>query len=210
MPRRSGLVPPGHGLSPGSSRQLLQRGAILALLAALTLAACAPRIVPAQVGVGPLPHVTDRRPLEWARREANLVVVRESCRTATVYRRGEWVQTFRELSFGRTEGDKLHEGDKRTPLGLYRIAAGRRHARWARFLLLDYPNLRDIERTAEARAAGRIHAGTGGSIGIHGTDSPLLNRAAVDWTLGCISLQNQDVIELERLVPVGTPVVVLP
>ncbi len=187
----------------------LDRVAAAGLVLALGVG-CTAAVRPVSPPPQSLPDVTDRRPVAWGRAEPHLVVVRQSCRTATLYRHGQWVRTFRDLAFGRADGDKIEEGDKRTPLGLYRIAARRTHARWARFLLIDYPNLRDVERNAEARAAGRASAGTGGSVGIHGSDAPLLNRTGVDWTLGCISLRNGDVIELEGLVPVGTPVVVLP
>jgi lipoprotein-anchoring transpeptidase ErfK/SrfK len=51
---------------------------------------------------------------------------------------------------------------------------------------------------------GDDYAGVGGAIGIHGTDRPTLNAKNVDWTLGCISLQNRDMDELASLVPEGT------
>ena len=47
-----------------------------------------------------------------------------------------------------------------------------------------------------------------GAVGIHGTDNPGLNARGVDWTWGCISLQNADIDDLARLVPVGTLVLI--
>jgi lipoprotein-anchoring transpeptidase ErfK/SrfK len=47
-------------------------------------------------------------------------------------------------------------------------------------------------------------------VGIHGTDSPVLNLGDVNWTLGCISLNNDDIAEMARLLPVGTLVVINP
>ena len=88
---------------------------------------------------------------------------------------------------------------------------GRRlHPRWSRFLLLDYPNAADRAANQAAREAGRTNSGPGGAIGIHGTDEPTLNRQLVDWTLGCISLQNADIDDLYRRVPEGTPVWIRP
>jgi len=90
----------------------------------------------------------------------------------------------------------------------------RRHPRWQRFLLLDYPNLRDVQRYRVAMESGDIpvlgshSAGVGGAVGIHGTDKPGLNGKNVDWTFGCISISNQDVEDLATLVPVGTPVLI--
>ncbi|MEO2166671.1 MAG: L,D-transpeptidase [bacterium] len=156
------------------------------------------------------PHVDDRAPLLWAADEPVFVVVDRSCRTLSLYRNGEWVRTWRDVVFGRGAGVKRHEGDRRTPQGLYRVVGKRPHARWARFLLLDYPNPADVEAHGAARRAGTIENGVGGAIGIHGTDAPLLNRAHVDWTLGCISLRDSEVRELDRDVPVGTPVWIRP
>ena len=64
--------------------------------------------------------------------------------------------------------------------------------------MLDYPNLNDQEESLDP----------GGEIGIHGSDEPALNRTGVDWTLGCISLLNDDVRELYELVPDGTLVLI--
>jgi lipoprotein-anchoring transpeptidase ErfK/SrfK len=55
---------------------------------------------------------------------------------------------------------------------------------------------------------GDGYVGVGSAIGIHGTDKPSLNSRNVDWTLGCISLQNADIDDLATLVPVGTPVLI--
>jgi lipoprotein-anchoring transpeptidase ErfK/SrfK len=35
-----------------------------------------------------------------------------------------------------------------------------------------------------------------------------MNERGLDWTLGCISLRNEDVEELAALVPVGTLVLI--
>lgn len=150
----------------------------------------------------------ERAPLDWARDEDWFVWVRRSCRTLSVYRKGEWVRTYHHVSFGRVPGDKLHEGDRKTPLGLYRMIGRRRHPRWSRFILLDYPNVRDREVNRMAQEQGRAPRGPGGQIGIHGSDEPVLNQGGVDWTYGCISLLNEDVRELYTTVPPGTLVLV--
>jgi murein L,D-transpeptidase YafK len=125
-----------------------------------------------------------------------------------VYQHGDWLRTYNSVAFGREPGVKQYEGDRRTPDGLYRIVGRRRHPRWSRFLLLDYPNLKDRAVHREAYAAGIAPAGAGGQVGIHGTDEPRFNELGVDWTLGCISLLNADVRELYDLVPDGTLVLI--
>jgi hypothetical protein len=46
----------------------------------------------------------------------------------------------------------------------------------------------------------------GGFVGIHGTDAPELLPGRVSH--GCIRLRNQDILELGRLMPIGTPVTI--
>lgn len=46
----------------------------------------------------------------------------------------------------------------------------------------------------------------GGYVGIHGTDHPELLPGRISH--GCIRLRNQDILELARLMPVGTPVTI--
>ena len=48
----------------------------------------------------------------------------------------------------------------------------------------------------------------GGVVGIHGSDSPQLIGQAVSH--GCIRMLNRDVVRLNRLAPLGTPIDVLP
>ncbi len=150
----------------------------------------------------------ERGDLDWARGEAWFVLVKRSCRTVSVYRKGEWVRTYHDVSFGRNPGDKLYEGDRKTPLGLYRMVGRRTHPRWSRFILLDYPNVRDLEVHRAADEQGLVPKGPGSQIGIHGSDEPILNRGGVDWTYGCISLIDEDVRELYSMVPGGTLVLI--
>jgi hypothetical protein len=130
-----------------------------------------------------------------------------------VYFRGHLYRTYHAV-FGRSPetGAKLWEGDRRTPEGNYLIVGKHPSARFGWFLHINYPNERDHERFEQSRAARLIPASAseGGQIGIHGTDSPYLNVAEVDWTTGCISVDNSDIRELAQLLPVGTLVVINP
>jgi lipoprotein-anchoring transpeptidase ErfK/SrfK len=172
------------------------------------------RSVPA--AATPLPHVPtldpDATELPWAREIDQLVVVSRTCRTLSLYEHGHLARRY-PVVFGRNPlGPKRYEGDRRTPWGFYTIVEKRRHKRWARFFLLDYPNVSDAVRYTEAVAAGDVPddagrvPGIGGAIGIHGSDKEDLNKQGVDWTHGCVSLTNHDVVELDGLVIVGTPV----
>lgn len=152
--------------------------------------------------------------VEWATSEPYAVVVRKACRTLDVYRYGERVRSFHAVFGLNSLGQKVYEGDLRTPIGLYTIIDKRPHPRWRQFLLLDYPNIQDLHRYWLAMEAGDVpragdrYAGVGGAVGIHGTDKPSLNERNVDWTFGCISIANRDIEDLAGLVPVGTLVLI--
>jgi L,D-transpeptidase catalytic domain len=116
--------------------------------------------------------------------------------------------------FGRSRfaGPKQWEGDRRTPEGNYLIVSRHRSARFRWFLKINYPNAIDQANFVQAKAdgdiPGRMHEGDG--VGIHGTDLPILNVGNIDWTTGCISIDNDDISELARLLPIGTLVTIKP
>jgi len=151
-------------------------------------------------------------PGNWA------VMVFKSRHDLSVYYKGRMFRAYHAV-FGRSRehGTKLYEGDRRTPEGVYLISGKHLSARWHWFLTLDYPNAIDRLRYAALRTDdmdppardGRVIR-EGGSIGIHGTDVPLLNSGDVNWTTGCISLDNRDIAELHRLLPIGTVVIINP
>jgi lipoprotein-anchoring transpeptidase ErfK/SrfK len=150
-------------------------------------------------------------PLNWS------VTIFKKRHQLIVYYKGRTFKTYRAV-FGRSfePGTKLWEGDRRTPEGVYTIVEKHRSRRWLWFLTLNYPNAIDRQRYDELRQSGELPSndghlvGVGGRIGIHGTDEPALNRGDVNWTTGCISVDDDDVEELKRLLPTGTVVIIKP
>ena len=197
--------------------RLVGRHAV-ALGLAIALSGCELFFGPTRTPAVPAPVAAvpdDDDHLEWAKEEAYFVVVRKTCRTLDVYRYGERVSSYPAVfGLGGNKISKLYEGDFRTPTGLYAIIGKRQHPRWHRFLLLDYPNTQDVHRywkaveSDDVPRAGNGYAGIGGSVGIHGTDKPGLNQSGVDWTWGCISIDNDAVDQLSRTVPLGTLVLI--
>ncbi len=168
------------------------------------------RTSPESSSKGTLPQRTDADAvLAWMSTEQAFVLVDKSCGTVNLYKYGHLIKTYPAV-FGRKPGKKSHEGDLRTPSGLYTIIDKGQHPRWSRFLYLSYPNEHDQILYWKNLAEGKIpkrsagYPGLGGAIGIHGTDNEAFNRAKINWTLGCISLFNKDVQELYNLITVGT------
>ena len=148
-------------------------------------------------------------PYSWS------VMVYKSQHRLLVYYRGHLYKEYHAV-FGRNldPGTKLWSGDRRTPEGAYTIIAKRLNSRWRYFLKLDYPNSVDRARYEQLVSQGEVPRFRGRSItegdgiGIHGTDEPILNTGNVNWTTGCISVDNGAIDELETLLPVGTLVVI--
>ncbi len=135
---------------------------------------------------------------------ADLVVVEKGERRLTLYSSGIALRSYR-IALGREPvGGKEREGDERTPEGRYVIDWRNPRSTFHRSLHISYPSVRDVAR---ARRGGYF---PGGAIMIHGTHERLqwLGRAhrLVDWTRGCIAVTNEEIDEIWRAVPDGTPI----
>lgn len=98
------------------------------------------------------------------------------------------------------EGDKMKQGDRRTPEGTFTFRSKRRPHQWHVFIWIDYPNAESWRRFKERQQQGLIPQGAdiGGEVGIHGVPEgkdAWIDRGA-DWTWGCIALRNDDVDEI--------------
>ncbi|MCC6555927.1 MAG: L,D-transpeptidase [Polyangiaceae bacterium] len=108
-------------------------------------------------------------------------------------------------------GQKRVEGDRVTPIGTYSIT-GRYPSRWHTYLALSYPNDEDRARFDDLAARGEVDRklGPGSAIAIHGRRADMRDRhhKLLDWTLGCVALDNDEIDEVAALAPVGTRVVI--
>ncbi len=127
-----------------------------------------------------------------------------------VYDSKGWLVTY-PVVFGNSDlRDKLYEGDRKTPEGNFKIVNKKKHAKWDRFMMLDYPNQESYDKFNARKNQGIVPASAkiGGGIGIHGTwphEDYQVDRFR-NWTDGCISMRNKDVEELYNMIPVGTNV----
>lgn len=125
---------------------------------------------------------------------------------------GNWLISYPVVFGSKDLGDKMMQGDRKTPEGTYHITAKRPHPKWDKFLALDYPTADDYKKFNERKAQGLIPANAqiGGEIGIHGTWPH--EEFAVDqyqnWTMGCVSTKNAYIDEIFAKLPVGTKVII--
>ena len=110
------------------------------------------------------------------------------------------------------DGPKKREGDMVTPVGRYHVTM-HQPSQYKIFLRLDYPNADDWARFNKLKASGSLpkNAHIGGDIGIHGPPVRLPTEVRaklkdVDWTAGCIALDDAEIEEVSKLVPDGTVV----
>jgi len=139
-----------------------------------------------------------------------VVLVRKEGRTLSVFRGATPIKSYPVVLGHNPRNDKLMQGDKCTPEGIYRVVTKFPHHKWSKFILLDYPNTRNWLNFAEAKRRGKIPltAQIGGEIGIHGTEDDLKNLLGENWTEGCVALTNKHIRELYYLVEPGSLVII--
>jgi L,D-peptidoglycan transpeptidase YkuD (ErfK/YbiS/YcfS/YnhG family) len=143
-----------------------------------------------------------------SRREGPAILIEKADHRLTLYRNGKRARVY-DVDLGPNwMAAKTYAGDTATPEGPYRVIAkkDRGETAYHRALLINYPTDRDRKAFATARRRGDIpaRAGVGGLIEIHGSGG-----RGDDWTRGCVAMSNNDIDDLFRRVPVGTPVTIV-
>ena len=168
-------------------------------------------------------HRTDALAVPQSRKPLRLplisprIIVKKAERKLLLYSGDKLMRTY-HVGLGLSPvGDKVRQGDRRTPEGDFYIFTKNDKSAFYLSLGVSYPNathaergLRDgliskaqydsIMRALKAKTGPPQNTKLGGDIYIHG------NGASSDWTWGCVALENEDVRELFNAVPVGTPV----
>ena len=157
--------------------------------------------------------------IEISKSEQQLIV-KEGNRTIKQY----------HVAYGKGgKGTKRILGDKKTPVGVYKIVDFKDDSKFHLFMQIDYPNLLDawygyknevisaqeFKNIATAFKTKNIppqNTPLGGYIGIHGlgetTEQKLLIHEGFNWTEGCIALTNEQINDLRQYVSIGTKVVI--
>jgi len=192
---------------------------VLEVAALLVLAGLIVReLVPSGAPAGRDPARDRRAPLPPLVRPR--LLIEKSLHRLTVYDGGEAVKSYR-CAIGGGRGDKVREGDRRTPEGRFFVCVRNPRSKYVLSLGLSYPNAEDADRGLrdglirraehdEIRRAIRQgrqppwDTDLGGEIMIHGCG------AGRDWTLGCVALDDEDIRELYPAIPLGTEVEIRP
>jgi len=139
---------------------------------------------------------------------ADKVLVEKGKRKLHLLKNGVPFRTF-DIALGlNPAGDKLMEGDQKTPEGFYLLDGRNPDSEFFLSIHISYPNSGD--RT-EARKQG---VDPGGAIMIHGQPNEPTYSAAYysreDWTNGCIAVSNSDMIDIWLMTPDNVPIEIVP
>ena len=142
--------------------------------------------------------------------KATKIVIHKTAHELVVYRGETVVKRYRVAIGPGGVGYKRQEGDKVTPVGHYHVTM-HQPSQFHLFLRLDYPNADDRARFGKLVSSGDLpkSAHIGGDIGIHGAPPQREWKSihkTVDWTLGCVAVDDAEIDEIGSLVADGTPV----
>lgn len=142
------------------------------------------------------------------------IIVDKSDFELKVYDEEGWYATYPVVFGSKDLGDKMREGDKKTPNGSYKIILKKIHSKWGPELLLDYPTEENVQQFNERKAKGLIpkSAKIGNGIAIHATrpEEEWTVDNFYNWTDGCVSVKFSEMQDLYSFIEVGTKVTIQP
>jgi hypothetical protein len=142
-------------------------------------------------------------------------------RELKLYDGDKLIKTYRVALGSNPIPPKERRDDRATPEGSYFICQKNPQSRFHLSLAINYPNAADARRGLDAGLISHaeyetiVRAATkhkmppwttklGGEVFVHG------NGTSRDWTWGCIALEDSDIEDLYRRVPVNTPITIYP
>lgn len=134
------------------------------------------------------------------------IVIEKSARRMQLFQGGKVVRTYRIALGFAPDGDKVRQGDGKTPEGEFTINRRNSESAFHLSLGLDYPQPEDLARAAEGGYS------PGGDIFIHGQPNALPDGFMLkgDWTAGCIAVTTAEMREIWAVTPLGTKVEIRP
>ncbi len=157
-----------------------------------------------------------------------VLVISKSAHTLTLFQEGRAVKKYTCVFGVNPDGDKIQQGDNRTPEGTFYITDKEKlgnHPYLGRsWLGLSYPDVSHAERAVNQKliSVEQYHAildanrrgalppqntRLGGWIGIHGGRGDL-TKEKIDWTEGCIAMLDSDLEELYSIIQPGAKVII--
>jgi murein L,D-transpeptidase YafK len=140
--------------------------------------------------------------------KADRVIVLKKERKLILMNGDKVLRTYRVALGGSPVGAKARQGDHKTPEGTYILDRRNPKSQFYKSIHISYPN------AVEAANARKHGFSAGGDIFIHGLPNGYGFVGAAhrlhDWTDGCVAVTNEEIDEIWRAVPDGTPVEIKP
>lgn len=179
---------------------------VIGLAATLMLILFVQAVSPAEESQSLLEQVEKRK---IPKKQLRILIYKAQRKMEVYYLKEKLVSYPCVLGFA-PDGDKMQEGDGKTPEGKFGIRSMYAHKSWSYFIWVDYPNATSWSRFNERKKKGTLDkkAKIGGEIGIHGVPegSDDLIDSKTDWTLGCISLKTADIKDLYKSISKDTKI----
>ena len=183
----------------------------------------------------PSDFITSHKVLTVPANEEKILIAIKNKYEMLVYTGGKLHKKY-EIALSQDPiGHKVRQGDNRLPEGEYRIiqkSKGPFSGKWAEYygpawMRINYPNNYDAENgyqkglitkkerksIIKANNTGKFPPKTtklGGGIGIHGWICDWIADGTQNLTWGCISMHNNDLLELYKKMPLNTKIIILP
>ena len=142
--------------------------------------------------------------LKYRGPEITQILVDKSQRKMYLMNGNKTIEKFKiDLGFS-PKGHKEKQGDGHTPEGLYFIDRQNYHSKYFLSMGISYPNAKDTVR------ANSMGIDPGGDIFIHGGPRYKGEYGKRDWTAGCISVSDKNMLSIYSMVKVGTPILIKP
>ncbi|XGC82308.1 murein L,D-transpeptidase family protein [Bdellovibrio bacteriovorus] len=141
--------------------------------------------------------------------KADFLLVDKKRRLIHIINQETVLATFRIALGTNAIGDKIAEGDSRTPEGVYFIDLKNKKSEFHLSLGINYPNSKDLE---EAKQKGINNPGK--DIMVHGLPNAWIKRKLIkhprDWTKGCMAVRDYEIEYIFAAVDLGTLIEICP
>ena len=157
------------------------------------------------------------------------IIVYKSKKLMELYKNGRLSSSQNILLSPFWHEKKRMRGDKRTPEGEYYVCCKKDKSKYNYFIGISYPNDLDalyalkkdlisvkefisINKAIKNREKPPWDTKLGGYIGIHGAgkDREFETKWKINWTNGCIAINDDALISVYNIVEIGTPLMILP
>ncbi len=140
--------------------------------------------------------------------KVDYVMVKKKERTLVLMSQGKVLKTYKVALGGDPVGAKTRQGDHKTPEGVYRLDRRNAQSKFYKSIHISYPDAKDNAR------ARKLGVSPGGDVYVHGLPNGYkwvgASHRLKDWTDGCVAVTDEEIDEIWRMVPDGTPIEIKP